>query len=265
MSACSPKKRAVVAVELTGVSVLLMDRMPEETLDSLITGTPRQLNKSRPLEEMAAEKIYRDKYPNGQIGIPVECLIGALKGAGRLIKSGKKQISTASTTTLFSFLTIREQFLVLLDHEGNPVQEIPADEENPAQRPWTVDKRRGYGEQAGVAVGIVRPRFDEWKLKLTADIDLSRGVDLGTVKRLFEEAGTTQGLCSNRPSCNGPNGRFGVSQWDILEKPEGYAEQTSEPVVKRARKAKVVEPEMAAVGTEGAEVIPNGEAVVAGT
>lgn len=193
-----------ITAKCKGVSALLMNPMTDETLTSLITGVRKPVVKDRPLNEVAAERIYRDDQK--RMGFPTINLIGALKHAGRAVKNGKKAISTASSTTLFSFAEFPHEFTVFdeLDDKG----EIA----------WKVDKRRGVMKNgaAQVAVGIIRPRFDVWTF--TSVIILNDKITgEGMLRKLFDEAGSNAGLCDFRPSKNGPFGRFAVSEWKVEE------------------------------------------------
>ncbi len=184
-----------------GISPLLMDRMSEEVLKSLDTGVRLQLQKDRPQEEKAKEKVYTDK--DGKLALPAQMLIAALVTAGRNVKLGKKQVSTAQTTTLFDFLTVTSQHLYLTNGR---------DGKEPT---WVPDSRRGVSNASAspVAVCVVRPRCDEWafEVELTYDEKIA-GRD--SVLKLFANAGTSQGLGSFRPNKKGPYGMFRVIEWN---------------------------------------------------
>lgn len=189
-----------VKVHCVHLSPLLMDKMSDEAFTGLETGVRPQEVKDRPAEEKAVGKIYRD---NGKIGLPAEMLISALKLAGAQVKNGKRNITKTTTgeTTLFDFLTVQDSFLPFL----NIKKEDGA---------WTVDKRKGIGRQAKVptAVCIIRPRFDKWEFTTTIQFD-ERKVNEDTVRKLFEVAGSNQGLGSFRPNKGGPFGRFRIAEW----------------------------------------------------
>ncbi len=184
------------------LSPLLMNPMTDAVLNSLITGVRDPINKERPFADVAAERVFRS--PDGKIGIPTINLIGALKYAGRNVKNGKKAISTAASTTLFSFMQFPTDFVVF---DGQEEKEAP----------WIVDKRRGVmNGPKPVAVGIIRPRFDVWGF--TTEVLVNEKIcKEDTAKRLFDEAGSNAGLCDFRPNKNGPFGRFRVSAWDVEE------------------------------------------------
>jgi hypothetical protein len=179
---------------------MLMNPMTEETLLGLITGVRKAPQKDRLIEDVASERIYRDEEK--RMGFPTINLIGALKHAGRSVKNGKKAISTAASTTMFSFLEFPDEFIPFdgLDDKG--------------ELPWKADKRRGVMKNGAsqVAVGIIRPRFDNWGFTVKARLDESI-IDPKTIEKLFTEAGSNAGLCDFRPSKNGPYGRFEVTEF----------------------------------------------------
>lgn len=197
-----------ITIQCQGLSSILMNPMTDETLNSLITGIRKPIVKDRPMEDVASERIYRDEQ--GRMGIPTINLISALKSAGRAIKNGKKAISTATTTTMFSFLEFTDEFIPFdnLDEKG----EIT----------WKVDKRRGVMKNGAsqVAVGIIRPKFDKWGFTVKVKLN-EKLLREETLKALFVEAGTNAGLCDFRPSKNGPFGRFEVVEFKTTSNGNG--------------------------------------------
>lgn len=191
-----------IAIQCKGLSSMLMNPMTDETLDSLITGIRKPIVKDRPMHDVANERIYRDE--NGRMGIPTINLISALKGAGRSIKNGKKAISTATTTTMFSFLEFPDEFIPFDDLDEN------------GGISWKVDKRRGVMKNGAsqVAVGIIRPKFDKWGFTVKVKLN-EKLLREETLKALFVEAGTNMGLGDFRPSKNGPFGRFEVVDFKV--------------------------------------------------
>lgn len=182
---------------------LLMNPMTDETLEGLRTGVHEPKRRDITSEEEAESKLYKDA--SGVIGIPVENLSACLCGAGRHVKNGTppRQISTATTTTLYSLLSIREGFLPLSDGNGG-------------QAAWIVDKKRGQMKVKNekIAVCLVRPRFNLWGISFTLEVD-EKEVKPETVKQLVEIAGKKIGLCDFRPTCKGPFGRFEIAEWQV--------------------------------------------------
>lgn len=194
------EKKSVVQVKVVGISPYLMNPMTEETLEELRTGIRAPLKKDVPAIDVARKKLY---LQDGKIGIPVENLLACMTEAGRKVKNGKYQISTADTTTMFQLLSVEETFLPFVDTTPN---------ENGG---WIVDKRRGRLD-SGVAVCIVRPKFMSWGLDFTLVIDENE-VSPDTVMQLVRAAGNV-GLGDFRPSCKGPFGRFTIEKWEMMKK-----------------------------------------------
>ncbi|MBP9855702.1 MAG: hypothetical protein KBC48_00120 [Candidatus Pacebacteria bacterium] len=187
-----------VKVKIKGVSPYLMNPMTEDILDELRTGNRAPIMKDRPVEEISQRKLCTE---SGKIGIPVENLLACMAEAGRKVKHGKDQISTAKTTTMYSLLSVEETFL-------------PFTNLVPENDGWIVDKRRGRLKD-GTAVCIVRPKFMSWGFEFTLTID-GNGVSPDTIKQLVKCAGNI-GLGDFRPSCKGPFGRFTIESWEIME------------------------------------------------
>lgn len=197
-----------ITVGIEGLSPMLMNPMSEKTLDELLTGNRARVDKDRLPEDIAKDRIYRDN--EGKMAIPMINLIGALKHAGRAVKHGKKAISTATTTTLFSFLEFPDEFIYFDGADEN------------GEISWRPDKRRGVMKNGAsqVAVCIVRPRFDQWGFTIKVNLDESLSKP-ETVKALFVEAGRNAGLCDFRPSKNGPFGRFKVVKFEAVTNGNG--------------------------------------------
>jgi hypothetical protein len=168
-------------------------------LDAIRTKRPANRARDISAHDEAAGKLY--KSPEGELGIPALNLFASLIEAGRKVKNGKSQISTATSTTLPSFLEIEEFFLPFT-----------------ASSDWVPDMRRGVSNSGTtkVAVAIVRPRFDIWELKATAVID-DDVIDESIIREVFRVAGTGVGLCDFRPAKKGPFGRFKVTDWKPLD------------------------------------------------
>lgn len=178
---------------------MLQNPMTQKTLDELQTGIRGAVDKTLSSETIAKSRVIKDS--KGNAGIPIEYLLGCLVEAGRLVKNGKKQISTAGTTTIFAFLDFGDMtFLPFKMHS-----------------PMVVDRRKGNLNNAGksTAVCIIRPKFEKWAIELEAIIttegDFAAKEDV--VKKLFEAAGSQVGIGDFRPAKRGPFGRFRVAEW----------------------------------------------------
>jgi hypothetical protein len=199
------QKSGTVKVLVTLQSIgngMLMNPMTEKTLDELQTGVRNKIDKTLSKEMIAEGRIIKDKQ--GKVGIPIEYLLGCLKEAGRSVKNGKKQISTADTTTIFSFLDFGEQsFLRFKDHSE-----------------MVVDRRKGNMKNGGktTAIAVIRPKFEKWSIQLEAEITIEGdfAVAEDVAKQLFVVAGSQVGLGDFRPAKRGPFGRFKVADWKNL-------------------------------------------------
>lgn len=185
-----------VRATLRGISPLLMNPMTDEVLEGIRTRTSSPKRTDWTPEEEAKTKLYRNE--NGAIGIPSLNLFASLVEAGRRVKVNAKQISTAESTILPSFLSIEEFFLPF---KGDPE--------------WVVDKRRGTNEKKQ-AICLVRPRFNTWEFNVTFKINETK-VNEETVRKLVEVSGDEIGLCDFRPTCKGPFGRFATAKWSRLK------------------------------------------------
>jgi len=188
-------KKVKVALSARGHGILF-NPMTDEKIDELAGIRPKSASeKDLPLRDRAEKKIIRE---NGKVGIPATYILSALIYAGRYVKNGKNNVSTAKTTTVFEFLTIHEEFFPFLDQSEQ----------------WIVDKRRGTASngKTEAAIALIRPKFKNWSVSFTIEIDESL-ISLITVKQLFEEAGRKSGVGDYRPQKKGPFGMFDVSDW----------------------------------------------------
>lgn len=204
------KKKVQIKVTCKGTSPILMNPATEELIDSLHTGVRLQTQKDVSAEDIAKGKVIRNK--DNQMGIPVEYLFACLKGAGRLVKNGKKQISTAKSTTLFALITIQETFVVFKNQNAQ----------------MKISKKKGKLPKDGTAVAIIRPEFTEWEFDVFVTVNADE-IKPNIIKDVFETAGSMIGLGDFRPSCGGPYGCFAVTSWQVLEgeiKENGEANET---------------------------------------
>jgi len=148
-------------------------------------GTPR---------EQAQPKLYLSS--EGRPVIPGPNVFSAIVDAGRFIKSGKSKLTTSKSSLVPAGVTVVEI-------------EIPL-----APAKWEVDSRAVVVPATGGRVMCHRPRFDEWGLAFTIDVDAEMFAQ-DTVRELVDIAGKRLGLGDFRPSRKGPFGRFKVTSWKI--------------------------------------------------
>jgi hypothetical protein len=194
----------LVAITVTcrGVTPLLMNRIPPETLEQVRTKAKKPKTAQRPAvpRDEAIPKLYVTEEGNPYI--PTENLLSCLVAAGQSVRlDGKRQVSTAKSTVLPAFLSLEERFLPLFVHGSGAVPD------------WEVDLRAGRNPNGGELVCLVRPRFDEWAFRVTATVDLDE-VGLNIARDLFDIAGKRVGLGDFRPSRKGMYGKFVVVGWE---------------------------------------------------
>src|SRR3989344_4185370 len=150
-----------VRVKCKGMESVMMDPMSEKTKINILRKTPEPVVRDKPLEKMAAEKIYRNE--KGEIGLPAKMLRKCLVLAGTKVPlRGKTNVSKVdSSTELYSFLWIVEKFLVFTN--------IPQGKKETEYWKVSVEtgkQNQGKGKGGGATV-IVRPEFPEWEFTVT--------------------------------------------------------------------------------------------------
>lgn len=183
----------LIKCTIKGVTPLLQNRFTEEAQIKVSNGTVGAMRGKQPLpREQAEQKTYRDI--NGSPMLPGPNLFAAIIEAGKFIKAGKSKLTTMRSSLIPAGLAISEA-------------ELPI---TPAK--WEVDSRSVVIPATGGRIMCHRPRFDEWQIKFTLDIDESIfGQEL--IRELIDIAGQRVGIGDFRPSRKGPFGRFVVVLW----------------------------------------------------
>lgn len=195
------------------LSPLLMNPMTEKILDSLWTGVRDPAPRDVPFDVICEGKVIRNE--EGSIGFPVEYLNSAMNAAAREFKlSGNRKLANAQSSLLPAMLTVQEEFLPLTN--GTPGE----------QPSWRVSKMPGRNPKDGVAVCIVRPRFDDWGFEVTIEID-EKQIKPSMIRQLLESTGSRIGLGDFRPARKGRFGRFKVTEWTRLDG-EGNGDEVTE-------------------------------------
>lgn len=152
-------------------------------------------------QKAAESKLYKNK--KGVIGIPAHMFFACLCDAGRLVRNGKKKITTLerwiSSSILPSLVSIKEDFILLNDGKGGKPR-------------WVIDRRCWHSH---IAKGhLVFPRFNSWGFRATLEVDKKK-VKPEIIKQLVEIAGNKIGMCYLRPTHRGPFGRFEIAEWKV--------------------------------------------------
>lgn len=194
----------IVTLEVTcrGISPLLMNKIDDATLLNLRRpGGKKAKTRERPElpRDEAVGKVYTTR--DGKPYLPTENLLACLIAAGQFVRlDGKRQVSTAKSTTLPAFLSLEDQHLDLRAPGGGSPD-------------WETDIRPGRNPNGGEMVCLVRPRFDAWEFDVTCTVDLDE-IGMALVRQLFDTAGKRIGLGDFRPSRKGPFGKFNVVRWE---------------------------------------------------
>lgn len=141
------------------------------------------------------------------MGIPMQNIMACLVIAGRLVKNGKKALSTAKDTTIFGFLDFVEDFCPFKDCDENG---------DVSWKPFPV-KGTMHNGASEVAVCINRPRIPHWETAFTVKFDDNYNVDEKVLVQLVEAAGRQVGLGDWRPAKRGRFERFVVTKMEVLD------------------------------------------------
>lgn len=183
----------LIRATIAGVSPLLCNRFTEAAQEKIANGTSAAISGSKPLpHEQAAAKLYRD--PQGKAVLPSANLLRAVVDAGVFIKSGKSKLSTQRSSVIPAGVAIVETELLI----------------QPGK--WETDSRAVVNPATGGRMMCHRPRFDEWKVSFTLDIDDTMFAEK-VVRELVDLAGHRIGIGDFRPARKGPFGRFKVDAW----------------------------------------------------
>ena len=81
---------------------------------------------------------------------------------------------------------------------------------------WTVDTRAVVIPATKGRILAHRPRFDDWALEFSLDLDTSI-VQESLLREIVDAAGKRVGLGDFRPARKGPFGKFRVDEWKVSE------------------------------------------------
>ena len=127
--------------------------------------------------------------------IPSPNLLRSIVDGGSFTKIGKKQITTARSSMLYSCLSIDAAEIPLIH-----------------KQPWKVDTRAVRIPSTGGRILAHRPMFDDWSLAFEVDLDTSI-LNAKLLRQVVDDAGKRVGLGDFRPATKGPFGRFCVVRW----------------------------------------------------
>lgn len=184
----------LIACRIEGVSPLLCNRFTDEAALKVSGGTSSAINSGKrgTPREQAQPKLYASEA--GKPVIPGANVLACIVCAGEHIKAGRSKLSTKKTSLIPAGIAVLEPELAL----------------SPAT--WEVDSRPVVIPATGGRVICHRPRFDQWALALTLEVDAELFSET-LVRELLDIAGKRIGLGDFRPARRGPFGRFKVVSW----------------------------------------------------
>lgn len=180
----------LITCSIRGVTPLLHNRFTE-TQQPGGSGPVHHGQKPLPREQAQA-KLYVGS--DGKPVLPGVNLFRAIIDAGVFIKSGKSKLTTMKSSLVPAGAQIAEI-------------ELPI-----TPGAWEVDSRSVVIPSTGGRIMAHRPRFDDWKVTFSLQVDDSMFSD-SLMRELVDMAGQRIGVGDFRPSRKGPFGRFRVERW----------------------------------------------------
>jgi hypothetical protein len=189
-----------ITCTITGTTALICNRFTDEAALAATSGrrgSSAAQDRGTP-REMAEKKLYIGL--DGRAMIPQPNLMRSIVDGGKFEKVGKAQVTTQSSSMLFSWVTISG-----IENGA----EIPIQHKDP----WRVDQRAVVIPATKGRILAFRPIFDDWALTFRLRVD-TEGFNTKLMRRIVDHAGKRIGLGDFRPSRKGPYGQFVVSSWD---------------------------------------------------
>jgi len=177
-----------IAVELKGISPLLMHAFPNVAIEAVEKKTP---------EEQAEFSAYRVPTENGTRGELYVPGINVQRGlvAAATFSKGKGRASLQKSAA--ACLMLAPERLLL----GTTQYEVDA-------RPVVIPATKGR-------VMRYRPRLDHWKIAFTLEYDDTL-LSEKQVRQIVDDMGSRVGILDFRPERKGPFGRGMVTNWEHL-------------------------------------------------
>ena len=189
-----------IQIVIEGITPLLCNRFTDEQARAATAGTRGSTQGDRGSErEIAESKLYRDR--DGTVCIPQPNLLACLVDGGSWHKIGKKQVTTKTSSLLYSCLDI-PGVMIPIEHKA----------------PWSVDIRPIVIPSTKGRILCYRPRFDDWRLTFEIEL-ITEIVGVKLARAIVDDAGSKIGLGDFRPSRKGPFGRFAVVHWQEIAIP----------------------------------------------
>jgi hypothetical protein len=183
----------LIKATIQGVSPLLQNKFTDAAALAVSAGTSAAIQGSKPPpREQAQAKLYVDS--KGKPVLPSPNVLACLVDAGKFLKAGKSKISTNRSSLVPAGISIAEIELPITPQK------------------WECDSRAVVVPSTGGRIMAHRPRFDEWSVSFTLDVDGDLFSET-VVRELLDLGGKRVGIGDFRPARRGPFGRFVVVSW----------------------------------------------------
>lgn len=184
-----------ITIEIQGTTPLIMNSFSDAAAQASTNGdrgSSAGIDRGSP-QDIATAKLYIGL--DGRPMIPSPNLLRAIVDGGSFTKIGKRQITTARSSMLYSCLSIDAAEIKLIH-----------------KQPWKVDTRAVRIPSTGGRILAHRPMFDDWGLSF--EVELDTGIlNAKLLRQVVDDAGKRVGLGDFRPATKGPFGRFCVTRW----------------------------------------------------
>ena len=189
-------------IKIKGTTPLMHHRMDDAVLLSL-TGS-KTVRKKDKVEETPRDIAQRHTYTvGGKFVVPTVQIIGAFKSVASEYKqknSARKSVKSIAG----GIFRPEHEFEPIMDQKGKPI------------KGFEVDIRRGVNPNGHQTIAIVRPRYDQWSLEMTALVDTEL-VSEDTFLEILNDAGRRSGIGSFRVSKGGYYGTFNVTSFEQIK------------------------------------------------
>lgn len=187
-----------VAVVIEGTTPLLIDAFTDADAIQVEGGGGAVFKGQQETPRNQAQaRLYKDE--RGSMFIPGPNLFRAIIDAGAFHKLGRKQVTTGTSSLVPAAMSLIEL-------------NCPITNRRDKEATWEVDSR-SIVIQKTLRRMKHRPRFDEWRIGFTVEVDTTI-FPLQLARLLVDDAGKRIGLGSFRPARKGPFGRFQVIRWE---------------------------------------------------
>lgn len=182
-----------IKATIVGISPLLCNKFTDAAAQAVTSNTSAVMHGQKaPPRDQAQAKLYLDSKDKPVL--PGTNLMRAIVNAGSFVKSGKSKLSTMRSSVIPAGMAISEVEMLISGGK------------------WETDSRSVVIPSTGGRIMCHRPRFDDWRVSFTLEVDDSMFSE-ALARELLDLAGKRIGVGDFRPERKGPFGRFRVDAW----------------------------------------------------